>query len=767
MATNTAQRRRTRARKRPWVRRIKVALSLGFLVALVGATVLGVILSVKLRDAQGRLGSLPDVMADAIRNPSVVVSADGKVLYSVSSEYRQPVKFDEIPKLVVDATLAAEDRRFFEHPGVDYWALGRSFVANVREGRNAQGGSTITMQLVKRVYTSSNKSLSRKLDDVALAIVLERQLNKNQILEMYLNQVYYGSGAYGIKAAADIYFDKPLDKLTPGEAAMLARCVRRPSDENPYHSLKRALENRNLVLRTMADEGMIDARQFEAALKEIPNLRPPESRARTGGRLNRAPYFVMALIDELKRLVPDMDLSRGGFRIETTLNSELQTVAEEQVRELVGRDRSRKGTNAALVLKDREGRSVVMVGGVDFDRDQFNAVTQGRRQPGSSFKPFVYATALAAGVIGPNDSISNERFTQVDPTTGETWSPKNSGGHYGGSVSVRSAIVHSINVAAVRVMEKVGPEAVVASAKSVFGFKSSLPPYLSLALGSGEVSPLEMAEAYSVFMLRGDRATPFMIRRVMGPDGEILKDFAPNVRRSVLSSEVATEMDGFLRGVVTDGTARKARSIPNARGKTGTTSDNKDAWFCGYTDEYVGIGWVAHPVRAGNRWNYEPMASSVFGGKVTVDAWVGVFQKVEAMLRKGTLRRRVDGKTTFEKEAAPPIEASPPDAPLDEVPPPEEGDPHKPVTVPEIGGGASGGTGGGDGEVKTDGGTRPATPPTTKPEPPPAKRAEPVSVDVCVDSGLRATRYCPETITRKFVKGKEPKRVCNLHGTRR
>lgn len=763
MATKTAPRRRSKARKNPWVRRIKVGVSLGLLVSLVGATVLGALLSVKLKDAQGRLGSLPDVMADAIRNPSVIVSSDGKVLYSVSSEYRQPVKFDEIPKLVVDATLAAEDRRFFEHPGVDYWAMGRSLVANVREGRNAQGGSTITMQLVKRVYTSSNKSFSRKLDDVALAIVLERQLNKNQILEMYLNQVFYGSGAYGIKAAADIYFDKPLDKLTPGEAAMLARCVRRPSDENPYNDMKRALVNRNLVLKTMADENMIDAKTYEAALKETPKLRPPESRARTGGRLNRAPYFVTALINgELKRLLPGVDLSRGGYRVETTLNTELQGEAEKQMRDLVARNRSRKVTNGAFVMMDRDGRIVAMVGGVDFDKDQFNVVTQGHRQPGSSFKPFVYATALASGVIGPHDSISNERFTMMDVATGKPWSPKNSNGKYGGSTSVRSAIAFSINVPAVRVMEKVGPEAVVAASKSVFGFKSALPPYLSLALGSGEVTPLEMAQAYSVFMLHGDRATPFMVRRVTGPDGAVIKEFEPDIRRNMLARGVATEMDTFLRGVVTSGTATKARGVQNARGKTGTTSDNKDAWFCGYTDEFVGIGWVAHPVKVGNRWSYEPMASSVFGGKVTVDAWVGVFKKAEAMLKNGTLRRRFDGKTTFDSAPPPTIEASPEEEPPpDEVPPPEEADPHQPATVPEIGGTPTGGEGGApDAPTKP-----PGQPVTPNQDTTPPTRGESASIEICVDSGLRANKYCPETLKRRFTKGKEPKRSCNLHGT--
>lgn len=724
---------------------------------------LGVVLSIKLRDAQARIGTLPEVMAEVSRNPSVIVSADNKVLYSVSSEYRQPVKFAEIPKIVIDATLAAEDKRFYDHPGVDYWALARSAVANVREGRTSQGGSTITMQVVKRVYTSTERSMGRKLDDVALAIAVERQLNKNQILELYLNQIYYGSGAYGIKSAADVYFSKPLDKLTVAEAALLARCVRRPSDENPFHSPKRAIENRDVVLGIMRDEGMIDAKTYEKSVNEPLKLnpRPPG----TGARLIRAPHFVMAVLeDELKRRVPGLDLSRGGYRVETTLNTTLQSEAERQIADLVARNRSRKVNNGAFVLLDRDGRVLAMVGGVDFHKDQFNAVTQGRRQPGSSFKPFVYATALASGAIGPHDSISNEAYVLQDPVTGKVWAPKNSGGKVGGSVSVRSAISLSINIPAVRVMEKVGPSAVVAATKSVFGFHSDLPAVMSLALGSGEVSPLEMAEGYSVFMLRGDRFEPYMIRRVIGPNGEVVKDFQPNIRRNVLSKEVATQMDSFLRAVVTSGTATKARVIDDARGKTGTTSDNRDAWFCGYTDELIGIGWVANPQREGNRWVYEPMASSVFGGKVTVDAWIGVMKKAQAMLKDGSLRKRFDGKTEFDDMSVKDVVVEPAPIP-DENPVPEEQNDHTPVfpdTVPPIGTTPA---------IPPDG---PPIDPTRRTEPPPKEtppRGDPpkkeektVSVEVCVDSGLRANRYCPETVTRKFAAGKEPKRTCNLHG---
>lgn len=761
MATKTVGRNRGKPRN-PWARRIKTSLSLFLLVGLAGATVLGVVLSIKLREAQARIGSLPEVMAQVSRNPSVIVSSDNKVLYSVSSEYRQPVKFAEIPQIVVDATLAAEDKRFYTHPGVDYIALTRSAVTNVRSGRTSQGGSTITMQVVKQIYTSSERSMGRKLDDVALAITLERQLNKNQILELYLNLIFYGSGAFGIKSAADVYFSKPLDKLTVAEAALLARCVRRPSDENPFRSPKRALENRDVVLRIMRDEGMIDATTYDQAIKEPLRLnpRPPG----TGARLIRAPHFVMTVLeDEMKKHLPGLDLSRGGYRVETTLNSALQAESEKQIAALVAKNRSRKVNNGAFVLLDRDGRVLAMVGGADFHKDQFNAVTQGRRQPGSSFKPFVYATALASGAIGKHDSISNAPYSLTDPVTGQVWSPKNSSGRYGGHVSVRTAIASSINIPAVRVMEMVGPSAVVSAARSIFGFRSELPAVMSLALGSGEVSPLEMAEGYSVFMLKGDRFEPFMIRRVIGPDGEVVKDFQPDIRRNVLSREVATDMDAFLRAVVTGGTATKARVIEDARGKTGTTSDNKDAWFCGYTDELIGIGWVANPQREGSRWTYQPMASSVYGGKVTVDAWVGVMKKAQAMLKDGSLRRRFDGKVEFEDMSVKDVVVDPQPIP-EEDPLPEQQDQTDPVTpdvLPPIGIPPPGTE-----DTSPSDPTRkpPSTEPPSRPDGKP-KSVDTISVEVCVDSGLRANRYCPETVTRKYAWGKEPKRPCNLHGT--
>jgi len=311
----------------------------------------------------------------------------------------------------------------------------------------------------------------------------------------------------------------------------------------------------------------------------------------------------------------------------------------------------------------------------------------------------------------------------------------------------------------VRVLEMVGPAAVVASSRSVFGIRSELPPYLSLALGSGEVSPLEMAEAYSVFMLHGDRFEPYLIRRIIGPDGEVVKDFRPDVRRRVLAPDVATQMDNFLRAVVTNGTATRARSIDQARGKTGTTSDNRDAWFCGYTDELIGIGWVANPVKKGGRWSYEPMASSVYGGKVTIDAWVGVMKKAQKMLDKGDLRKRADGKTEFNASQPRIIDASPPEPDEDvpeEIPPIPDG-----ATIPPIQPEGN--------APRPDSAPDPTRLPPREDPKPAAPRTPPgdesVSVEVCVDSGLRANRYCPETVLRRFAKGKDPKRACNLHGT--
>lgn len=686
------------------------------------------------------MGSLPAVLAEVSRTPSVIVGSDGRTLFRAMNEYRRTVAFDSIPKLVIDSTIAAEDKRFFDHNGVDYWGIGRAVFNAGKKG----GGSTLTMQLAKRIYTSPERSFKRKVRDMALAVMIEREKTKQQIIELYLNQVYYGSGAFGVGAAADVYFGKKLDQLSIAEAAMLARLVRRPSDENPFVNLDVAIRNRNTVLAIMLDEGKITRAEYEDAVAERVKLK--KRNFGSGSKILASPYFVQYVLDQVHHEFPDIDLTTGGYRIETTLNTEIDQYAQSAVKRLVDKYRSRQVTTAAFVLVDDEGRIKAMVGGYDFDRNQYNMIYQGRRQPGSSFKPFVYATAFSRGVLKPDDYISNEKFSWRDPATGKVWTPKNSGGGYGGSVSIRTAISWSKNVPAVRVCDAVGPDAVVAYAHDVFGFKSELAPVLSLALGSSAVSPLEMAEGYSIFQHLGDRVHPFGITRIIAPDGSVLRDYLPTIRKNMLDPGICEDIDGYLRAVITSGTGTKAKIVENARGKTGTTQDNRDAWFCGYTDKLIGIGWIANEKLdpSGKRWIYDPMPR-VFGGTVTVELWRDVMKRAEHIFGSGAPRRAPE-KAVIEPE--PKVKD---EVPVDDVNPGGDEMPAgaPPTEVPAV-------------DPAVEKSTEPKEQPPRRDPPAPAE--EMVAVEVCADTGARATLYCPETVTRVFPKGKQPKKSCRKHG---
>jgi penicillin-binding protein 1A len=787
VAGKTAGRKRARGKQRPrWVKVLKISLTSLTLLVLVGGVSFGFYFATELRRAQEMIPSLPSIMAQVALRPTTILSADGKVLFSVSTEYRQPVRIADVPKVVVDATLAAEDKRFYDHGGVDYWAMGRTLFVYAKEGKASQGGSTLTMQLAKRVYTSPEQTFQRKVRDMALAVTMEHRLTKDQILELYLNQVYYGSGAFGIKAAADVYFGKKLEDLTVAEAATLARLVRRPSEENPFKSPDRAKRNRDIVLRLMREENMISDKQYQEALET--KLDVKKKSFASGAKYNSAHHFVDWILDTVKRQLPDEDITTGGYVIQTTLDSNVQAIAEKAVQDVVKKYRRQGLTTGAFVLMDKEGRVIAMVGGADYWKRQYNVVTQGRRQPGSSFKPFIYAAALSSGTIGPHDHISNARFSMFDVSTRKEWVPKNSGRvGFGGSYSVRNAIAQSINVPAVRVLNDLGPTTAVAYCRDVFGFRSPLDPYLPLALGASAVSPLEMAQAYSVFQNAGSRATPFGIVQVLNPERRVLLRNQPQIKRGVLSGTVARNMDEYLRAVVTSGTGRSALSIPGARGKTGTTDANRDAWFCGYTDDFVGIGWVANEQHDPSRnppWVYNKMGSNVFGGTVTIQIWTEVLKAAPKHVKvKGGSNTFTDADTLWaEAEEArrgevivaparprtrvaaddpPPAPVEDESIPIETIPVSQPAEaPPRPVTNP------------------TPPPTDPATPPTatvTRTPPrtvPPTDRRPPatpprddtVSVEICADSLQRAKIYCPETVTRRFKKGSEPSRRCHLHG---
>ncbi|MFQ3677947.1 MAG: PBP1A family penicillin-binding protein [Fimbriimonadaceae bacterium] len=726
-----------------------MSLCLLCVVGAVAFLVVATTFSKALSWAEGQLPKLDNITASLNVEPSVIVASDGTVLYRAIAEYRRPVTFDEIPPVVRNAVLAAEDHRFFEHRGVDYISAIRAVLTNVREGQMAEGASTITMQLAKRLYTSPEKTLERKMRDAALALQIERRKSKNEILRLYMNQVYFGNRAYGIKAAAEVYFGKSLDQLTISDSALLAGMLQRPSRTNPYRNYEAAIARRNVVLRRMLDEGMISEAEHAAAVAEEPVLR--ERRFESGARHLRAPYFVDYVLGVLEEELPGIDLLSGGYRIETTLVVRAQEAAERAVKSVVEENRRRGVSTGAFMLMNAQGEIKAMVGGVDYGRNQFNVITQGRRQPGSAFKPMVYATALSTGAITINSSISNQQLTITDSRGRTRLWPRNANNKYSDAVSVRTAMAASINVPAVRINEKVGPRTVANYSRDVFGIRSELDPVLPLALGSSAVRPIELAEAYSVFMLEGDRVRPFGVRKIVGPDGQTIRSFAPRTFRAVLDRRVARDVDSLLRAVVTSGTGRSAASIKDARGKTGTTSDNRDAWFVGYTNSLLGVGWIGNEQRVGNRWVYNEMPR-VFGGTVTIQIWVRAMRVAQEVLGDEPVRQRGED-ILFEPLVDQPADEIPVDNRPTADPDPEPAEPARPIEADPVP-------------------PTPSEPPAAlpgravPPRPSPSAPAdgETVQVEICVDSGQRANMYCPETVKRSFPKGTEPRRTCPLHG---
>lgn len=607
-----------------WTKRVFWAFVILFLI---GSSYIGLKFMSAYHQAQDMVGSLQDKILELDSTPSRIVSADGVVLYQITDVYRKPLgDYNKIPANMRNAIIAAEDKRFFEHSGVDPWGIARAVFGMARgTSHTSGGGSTITMQLAKLMYSHSEQTFDRKMQDIALAIAIEQRYSKEQILTMYLDKAYFGSGAYGVQAAAEIYFGKPLDELDTSECATLARCVRRPSDENPYKNFDKSIENRDVVLGVMREMGTLSEQQYDHAIKEKIHLRQKTAPQLTVD-LQHAPYFVQHVLEELhdKYNIDLEDLKQGTYTIRTTLNYNLQKVAETQVHKTVREFRGMGVTTAAFMVMDKDGQIKAEVGGMDYHKSTFNHITHGARQPGSSFKPFVYSAALTEGKIDIFGDVSNELTTYHNG--GRPWTPRNDNGRYGGSVSVRSAIMYSMNVPAAHVMDLVGPDTAVQYAHGAFGFTTQLQPFMSLVLGAQPVHPIEMAQAYSVFMLRGSRATPYTITEIDTPDGEAPTKVNPVIVPNVLGADVSDDIDALLRAVVMPGgTGQRAREVPNARGKTGTTQENKDAWFCGYTDGLIGIGWVANcRLDEKGMEHYSAMNHSAFGGTVTVPLWVGV-----------------------------------------------------------------------------------------------------------------------------------------------
>lgn len=516
---------------------------------------------------------------------SFVYAADGSLLAQWHrDEDRIVVSFQDMPADLRNAVVAIEDRRFYEHNGVDPRGVLRAARANTSAGSVQQGGSTITQQLAKVLFTDGERSLTRKLREVLLAYELEVRVDKDQVLEAYLNTVYYGNGAYGVESAARSYFGKRTTDLTLHESALLAGLIQSPSRVDPTRNPEAALKRRNVVLVAMRELGYITRAQERAAAKEPIVLAPPERVAQM------APHFVEYVKQDLIARLGEKAVFEGGLKVHTTLDPELQRIAEKSARVLAG-----KGDPEVAIVSVRysDGAVLAMVGGRDFSASQFNLAVQGRRQPGSAFKTFVLVTALEQG-IRP-DEVFSARPYSVEVKDG-VWNVQNyENARTEGSLTLQAATNWSVNTVYARLITRVGTEKVAETAHRL-GIETPIDPNPAIALGglTTGVSPLEMAGAYGTLANSGLRISPSGVERVLDGSGEVVYEPDRAATRA-LSKDVAVQASLMLHEVVENGTGSAAAIPLWAAGKTGTTQSNRDAWFVGWAGGMSTAVWVGYP----------------------------------------------------------------------------------------------------------------------------------------------------------------------------
>ena len=503
---------------------------------------------------------------------SVLLDVNGEVFASVGRESGLFIPFDEIPPHVIDAVVAIEDARFWQHPGVDVIGIARAVVANLREGRRAQGASTITQQLVRNLFLTPEKTFARKIQEAIYALLLERHYTKSEILELYLNEVYFGEGAYGIEEASRSYFGKPASRLTLAEGALLAGLLQAPSRYTPYQNPETARARRDTVLMRMEELKMIDEAEREQAASE-----PISLAEKRGGQ---APYFVDYVRAWLVERFDPATLAREGLRVQTTLDLSVQRAAERALGDHQG---------AIVVLDVASGAIRAMVGGRDYRESQYNRAIHATRQPGSAFKPFVYAAALERG-WQMNDLVEDV------PRTYGGYAPRNFREEYWGPITMKQALSRSLNNGSVWLLREIGVTAAMEMAERLgISTLTADDRHLGLALGGLKTgtTPLEMAAAYLPFASGGIRREPFAVLEVKDGEGRVYYRHRPAPRR-VLSEEVAYFITDMLQEAVRRGTGTAANIGRPQAGKTGTTDDQVSAWFVGYTPDLVASVYVGN-----------------------------------------------------------------------------------------------------------------------------------------------------------------------------
>ena len=561
-------------------------------------------------------------------------------LFDQAREKKRVVHYEEYPDHLIKAVLAIEDRRFFSHPGLDPFAVVAAIVRNARAQSDVapHGASTITQQLVKNFFLTPERTFRRKVQEALLAFVLERRANKKDILELYLNEVYLGqAGSFsisGLGEAARMYFHKDVGNLNLAEAALLAGLIHSPNPDNPYRHPKRALDRRNQVLRAMVDAGFVDAATAEAAIAQP--IRVESASLDTSD----APYFVDLVQQQLSERYDARDLATQNLAVYTSLDLSLQALAQQvlteglaRVDKMIRRKDHPPVQGALIALEPGTGAVLALVGGRDYSQSQYNRATTAKRQPGSTFKPFVYLTAFEATFDDPAlPPITPATVVEDAPTVflwgRQEYAPQNYENDYKGYVTLRTALAHSLNNATVKVAEMVGYERIADLWNRRFGMPDKVQPYPAVSLGAFEATPLELATAYNVLANMGLKVPPVTVLNVVDEKGNALEQHYPSPPR-VARSESTFLVVNMMRSVLREGTAAAARSLgftADAAGKTGTTNDLRDAWFAGFTSDLLCVIWIGFD---------DNTPTGLSGARAALPLWVDFMKGAQAGERGG------------------------------------------------------------------------------------------------------------------------------------
>lgn len=614
------------------------------------------------------LRDLPPWQVDSVPivAPSTLYAADGTPFATLGQGTFIPVRSKEIPRVVKEAFVAAEDRRFYQHHGVDIIGILRAAWYNLLNRKIVQGGSTITQQLARNAFLSPSRTFKRKIQEIFLAILLERYYTKDEILTFYLNRIYFGEGAWGIGAAAKTYFDKQVEDLTLAETALLAGLVRAPSYYNPFKNPEEALARRNTVLKQMEECGFSTPEQVAKAQAEPLNLK----RGMIYNPEYPYPNFVDYVIATVEERFGDSVLFRGGLKIYTTLDIKAQQAAEAAMKNpsfFPARVRDSQGLlqpQAAVVLLDpNTGAIRAMVGERNHVANrQYNRAYQAYRLPGSAIKPILaYAPAIEYLGMTPDSVVVDE------PVRFGSYEPKNYDGRYRGAVTLRDALAHSINVVAVKLLNTVGLERAAAFARNLGIEVDPAKDGLAAALGATHhgVTPLQMAAAYAAFANGGYYVKPYAVTRIVAPDGSVLAEYRPELRRA-MKTETAKAIASMLKSAVQYGTGTKAKIDNLAAGKTGTTDKGEDLWFCGWVPQMVGVVWMG--------WDLPRSMPGAYGGEYCAPMWRYIM--VQALNLHST------PVTTSPAPPSPPPTSAPKPAPAPEEKPSSPAPPSSPTPAP-------------------------------------------------------------------------------------